>query len=129
MTNVIVLGHGGYAQGVKNNLAMLLGDTEGFYYLDFFQNDNLDDFEKKIDEVLKEIEGNQVLFACDLAGGSPFRLAAVKSAESSDYCTVAGLNAAAYTEMVYNLELSANKLAKMAVDVAKDTIKIFPENE
>ncbi len=129
MTKVIVLGHGGYAEGIKNNLSMLLGDTEGFFYLDFYQNDNLDNFEIKIDEILKKVVGNQVLFACDLAGGSPFRLAAIKSAENCDYCTVAGLNAAAYSEMVYNLNMSAKDLAKMAADVAKDTIKIFPEEE
>lgn len=129
MTKVIVLGHGGYAEGIKNNLSMLLGDTEGFFYLDFYQNDDLNNFGTKIEEILKEVIGNQVLFACDLAGGSPFRLAAVKSAENSDYCTVAGLNAAAYSEMIYNLDMPARKLAEMAIDVAKDTIKIFPEEE
>ena len=41
MTKVIVLGHGGYGTAIKNNLGMLMGELEGFFYIDFNPGDDL----------------------------------------------------------------------------------------
>lgn len=35
MSKVIVTGHGGYATAMRRNLAMLVGELEGFYFVDF----------------------------------------------------------------------------------------------
>ena len=64
MTDVIVIGHGGYGTAMKNNLGMLVGELEGFY-----------------------------------------------------------------SEVSFNLELSALELAEMACDVARETILMFPAKE
>lgn len=129
MTKVIVCGHGGYAEGIKKNLSMLLGETEGFFYIDFYPEEDLSDYEARLDQVIKECGGEQILFACDIAGGSPFRTAAVKSAENPAYCTIAGINTSAYSEMVYNTDMDAKKLALLAADITRETIQIFPCEE
>ena len=42
MSKVIVTGHGGYATAMRRNLAMLVGELEGFYFVDFNEEDSLD---------------------------------------------------------------------------------------
>ncbi|MEM1485826.1 hypothetical protein V6615_13285 [Oscillospiraceae bacterium PP1C4] len=126
MTKVIVIGHGGYGTGVKDNLMMLVGETNGFYFVDFNLADDVNTLEKKIHKIIKRCCESDILFCCDLAGGSPFRLVAVLSAQTPQFVTVAGLNTAAYTELVYNLELSARELGNLAVEVSKSTVIIFP---
>lgn len=45
MSKVIVTGHGGYAtRHACRNLAMLVGELEGFYFVDFNEEDSLDTF-------------------------------------------------------------------------------------
>lgn len=129
MTKVVVLGHGGYGSAIQRNLKMLIGDLEDYYYIDFNEQDDLDILKQKIGETLAQIGENDVLFCCDLAGGSPFREAAMICAEKSNFCCVAGLNTSAYTEMSFNLEMSPFELADLAVEVAKESILRFPPAE
>ncbi len=130
MTNVIVIGHGGYGTAMKNNLAMLVGELEGFRYIDFNPEDSLDILKGRMDEALAQVdEGADVLFACDVAGGSPFRTAATMCLEHPGWAVVAGINTSAYSEVSFNLELSALELAEMACDVARETILMFPAKE
>ncbi len=127
MTKVIVIGHGGYASGVKRNIGMLIGEIKDYSYIDFNEQDDLSILKEKIIHQLSGLDGFDVLFCCDLAGGSPFREAATACLEKENFAVVAGLNTAAYTEMTFNLELSPKELAKLAAEVAKEAILIFPQ--
>lgn len=127
MTKIIVVGHGGYGTAVKNNLGMIVGETEGFLYVDFDLTDDINILEDKLKVAVKSCGDDEILFACDIAGGSPFRQSAMLCVEEPRYRAVAGLNTAAFAEMVYNLELSADELANMAVDVTKSSVMRFPE--
>lgn len=129
MSKVIVTGHGGYATAMKRNLGMLVGEMAGFYFVDFNENDSLDDLQKKLGEVLDGLPGEDILFACDLTGGSPFRTAAMMCMEHPRWAVVAGVNTSAYSEMSFNLELPPAELAKLACDVARETIMMFPAQE
>lgn len=129
MTKVIVTGHAGYATAMKRNLAMLVGELDGFYFVDFNEEDSLEILQGHFNEVLAEIGDDPVLFVCDLAGGSPFRTAAVLSSEHPDWAVVAGINTSAFSEISFNLELSARELAEMACDVTRETILMYPPKE
>ncbi len=129
MTKVIILGHGGYGSAMRRNLSMLIGELEDYSYIDFNEQDDLSVLQEKIADALSKAEGQDVLFCCDVAGGSPFREAATVCAEHPNYCCVAGVNTSAYTEISFNLELSASELADMALEVAKSTMIRFPEAE
>lgn len=129
MTNVVIMGHGGYGSAIKRNINMLIGEPDGYYYIDFNEQDDLAILDGKISDVIAQTGDNNVLFACDLSGGSPFRQAAVLCTEHPNYAVVAGLNTSAYTEMSFNLEdMDALELAEMAAEVARETILIFPQN-
>ena len=129
MTKVIVMGHGGYGTAMKRSLAMLVGELDGFYFLDFNEEDSLEDLNGKLDDLLPELEEEGVLFACDVSGGSPFRTAAERCLQHPGWAVVAGINTSAYSEISFNLELSVQELAEMAVETARDTIMMFPAKE
>ena len=125
MTKVIVIGHAGYGSAMKRNINMLVGDVPDFIFVDFNEQDDLEILKGNIAKALRETEGNDVLFACDLSGGSPFREAALVCTEHENYAVVAGLNTSAYTDMVYSLDLTPNELAEQAADVARSSIMIY----
>ena len=101
---------------------------EDFYYIDFNEEDSLDILQGKLDELLAGIE-DELLFVCDLAGGSPFRTAALFVSEHPDWAVVAGVNTSALSELSFNTELTPAELAKLAIDVTKDTVMVFPPEE
>lgn len=127
MTHVIVMGHGGYGTAIQRNIGMLLGVAQNYHYIDFDETDSLEILREKIEKVLTQVGDESVLFCCDLAGGSPFREAAMICVSHPGYSCVAGLNTTAYTEMTFNLEMSPAELGKMACEVAKESILQFPE--
>ena len=125
MTKVIVIGHAGYASAMKRNINMLVGEVPDFIFVDFNEQDDLELLRGKITKALEETEGCDVLFACDLSGGSPFREAAMVCSENENYAVVAGLNTSAYTDMVYSLDLTPVELAEQAAEVARSTIIVY----
>ena len=126
MTNLIILGHGGYGTAVKNTLAVLLGETDGVLYIDFNKEDDLQALIEKIDGAVDQCTGD-ILFACDIAGGSPFRQCAMRCIDRGDRRAAAGLNIAAYAEMVFNLKLPVEELLELALQSARRSIVRFPE--
>lgn len=129
MSKVIVVGHGGYGSAMKCNLAMLVGELEGFFFLDFNESDSLEDLQAKLDQTLAEAGPEELLFACDVSGGSPFRVTAMLCAEHEDWAVVAGMNTSALSEVSFNLELPARELAQMACEVTRETILMYPPQE
>ena len=43
--------------------------------------------------------------------------------------SVAGVNTSALSELSFNTELTPAELAKLAIDVTKDTVMVFPPEE
>lgn len=128
MKRVVVMGHGGYAEGVKLNLDMLIGHSEHMYFIDLTKEDDLAGFENKVNNLIQSFNDDKVLFACDLLGASPFRVAAMICANNpGKYYTVAGLNTMAFLELSMESDLSIEELANRAIDTAKAAVAKFPE--
>lgn len=129
MTKVIIVGHGGYATAVKRNLNMLVGETPDFLTVDFNEQDDLNILKDNLTKAIEQANTQDILFACDLVGGSPFRECAVLTSEKNTYAVVAGINTAAFSELNFNLELKAMELAELAAEVGKQSIMIYPPKE
>lgn len=126
MVNIIVMGHGGYARGTKENLEMVSGVSNNMHFIDLTKEDSLDILEEKVKKLLDEFGDNQVLFACDIMGASPFRIAAMITAENQErYCTVAGLNAMAYMELAMANDGDVHALAEKAINTTKESVIKF----
>lgn len=128
MTNIVILGHGGYAKGIQGNLKMLMGDLDNFYYLDFLPEEDLEDFKYNLKELVNNHNLKQVVFICDLTGGSPFREACMLSLDNPYMQVVAGVNTAAITEISYMLDQSPLEIAKTCVEVTKGAVLHFSED-
>lgn len=129
MIRIIVLGHGGYAEGVRLNMEMIAGPCESMYFIDLTKEDDLASFQQRVVTLVESFSGDQVLFACDLLGATPFRVAAELSAASDGrYYTVAGLNTMAFLELSMSAEseLSIRELAERSVETTKTAVAIFP---
>ena len=130
MKRVIVMGHGGYAEGVKQNLEMIVGLSNCIHFIDLTKEDDLTSFKSKVDDLLQGFKDDDVLFACDLLGASPFRVAAEFCVNHPEnYYTVAGLNTMALLElsMIEDSELSMKELADRAIDTTRTSVAKFPE--
>jgi PTS system N-acetylgalactosamine-specific IIA component len=128
MKQVVVMGHGGYAEGVRRNLEMIAGEADHMHFLDLMQGEDLSSLEGKVDQLIEELQGEGILFTCDLMGASPFRVAAMRCAKNpGKYITVTGLNTMAYIELNMNSDLSIEKLADRAMETTKKSVEIFPK--
>jgi PTS system N-acetylgalactosamine-specific IIA component len=130
MIRVVVMGHGGYAEGVKQNLEMIIGLSESMYFIDLTKEDDLVSFKAKVDYLVQDFQADEVIFACDLLGASPFRVAAeICVNHPGKYYTVAGLNTMALLEltMIEDSGLSIEELADRAINTTKTAVAKFPE--
>lgn len=130
MKRIVVMGHGGYAEGVRQNLEMIVGQPEHMYFIDLTKEDDLASLENKVKLLLEGFPDDEVLFACDLLGASPFRVAAMQCAENpGKYYTVAGLNTMGFLEISMKTEsdLSIEELANLAIETTKAAVSRFPD--
>lgn len=125
MTKVIIMGHGEYGSMMKSNLQMLIGEINGYYFIDFKADENIDILNNKINEVIKDFKDDKILFACDLTGGTPFRQACLLASENKNYVVVGGLNTTAYAEMAFNLNKTPEELAYIGIEATKGSVQIF----
>lgn len=128
MTEIIVIGHGGYADGVRTNLEMVAGVPEQMRFLNFTKEQERSELEAALDKMLEESEEREVLFCCDLPGATPFQVAAIRTAEHAEkYRTVVGLNQMAYMELAMETgDRTAQELAEQAVETTKESAAMFP---
>lgn len=125
MTKVIIVGHGGYGTSVKNNLGMLMGELENYFYVDFNPEDDSTILNQRLLAAIGPSMDIDVLFACDLTGGSPFRQTCLLAVEHPNFVVVAGINTAGYAEIAYSLDLKPRELAEMAITASKEAISVF----
>ena len=113
MAEIVIIGHGGYAEGVRSNLEMVIGVPESMHFLNFTLGMELDD--------------KEILFCVDLPGATPFQLAAIHTAQNPERCrTVVGLNSMAYMELAMDCSGTPEDLAKHAMETTKDSVLLFP---
>lgn len=128
MVHIVVMGHGGYAEGIKQNIEMITGIPSYMHFVDLTKQDDYEAFERKAKEVVVGLDDEEVLFACDLLGASPFRVAAMLTAENPDkYVTVCGLNTMAFMELGMESDLNAEELADRAIETTKASVAKFPK--
>lgn len=130
MAEIIVIGHGGYADGVRTNIQMIAGVPDNMHFIDFRPEQDREDLEKKLDCMLEQLGNSEVLFCCDLSGATPFQISAMRTAMCAErYCTVAGLNSMAYLEIALDSSGSVFEIAERAVETTKNSVLLFPGKE
>ena len=72
MNYIVITGHGNYATGMKSALELIAGPKDNVLAFDFFKEESEEQFSLKFKDLDKK---NNYLFACDLIGGTPYKVA------------------------------------------------------
>ena len=134
MQIIIITGHNHFASGILSSLTMIAGVKENIYAVDFLDNDNDNTLEEKIKNILKENNDKEVLFACDLMGGTPFKMASKLAFTNDNYEVVAGINLGGLIDT--SMKLNKMNIKELKTSCKEATIKsvislekILPQKE
>ncbi|MGL4388336.1 MAG: PTS fructose transporter subunit IIA [Brevinema sp.] len=131
MGAIIITGHGNFATGIKSMLDLVVGEIENTYFIDFTQDLSSEDLKVKF-LTIYEHENGQVLFLCDIAGGTPFNQAAMlMHSKNKNYGVIGGINIPLILDILDSLEitLNDNSILLHAREIAYENIKIFGEEK
>ncbi|MDO4500805.1 MAG: PTS galactosamine/N-acetylgalactosamine transporter subunit IIA [Erysipelotrichaceae bacterium] len=127
MVGLIVTGHGHFATGLTSSIDLIAGPQENYVAVDFDGNgtDKLEADLKAAFETLKDCEG--ILVFSDLAGGSPFRTAALVSAGIPNVKVLAGTNLPMLCEIAMGRTFinDVEMLVSSALATGKDGVQEF----
>ncbi|WP_119326685.1 PTS sugar transporter subunit IIA [Companilactobacillus musae] len=124
---LIVTGHGNYATGIESTVKLLAGGLTGVSFIDFTGDMDEKSLSKKFVEEIKN--DDQIVFICDLLGGTPFK-EAVKLSMSSDkeISVTCGCNVGSIMEIglqLANYNGSSKELADKIVSISQNQTKVF----
>lgn len=124
MNNIIVLmGHGNYATGLESTIGSIVGPTVDINYIDFLEEDSSETLMVKAKKVVDENKGNNIVFICDIIGGTPFNTAVKISLEKDGIGVVGGCNVNAIIEMIMAKDLyELEELLDELVDRTKKSV-------
>lgn len=125
-TKFIITGHGNYATGFQSTIELLLGKNEDIYYIDFLLADNDITLKEKMSEVISQNPDSQILFICDILGGTPYKIAAEIANFNDRIELVVGCNIMSIIEGSFQKDnLALEDLANFIVESSKNTTMKF----
>lgn len=94
MIGIILSTHGPMAQSIQSSMEMIAGAQEGIRSVCFIDGEGTEELSAKLTAAIEELAADQILILCDLAGGSPYNVAAMISGQRTDkeIRVIAGLN-------------------------------------
>jgi PTS system N-acetylgalactosamine-specific IIA component len=121
MKKVIILsGHGNFATGIQSSIEFLAGRNEDIYYIDFLVNDTEVLLKEKFNSILDKNTESQVLFICDILGGTPFKTAAEIANENEAIEVVAGCNVGSIIQTLLEKDsISIGRLADNIINLSR----------
>lgn len=129
----IVCGHGNYGTGFQSSIELLLGKNTDIHYIDFLVEDNDITLKEKMLEIINQNSNSQILFICDIIGGTPYKLAAEIANYNDNIEVIVGCNIMSIIEGSFQKDnFSLEDLASFIVESSKNsTIKFekIKENE
>ena len=130
MVGIILASHGAFAEGIKESAQMIFGDQEKFEAVVLKPSMGPDEFRANLEEAVKKVDSEQILFLCDLWGGTPFnQSSAIFDGHEENWAIVAGLNLPMVIEALSErfTSESSHKIAQVIINSAKDGIKGKPD--
>lgn len=131
MNNIIILmGHGNYATGIKSTIRLIVGPTVGVNYIDFLEEDSSETLMEKAIKVVEKNKESNIVFICDILGGTPFNIAVKISSENENIGVVAGCNISAIIEMIMTKDsFELEELTDQLVNITKNSVLKYKASE
>jgi PTS system N-acetylgalactosamine-specific IIA component len=127
MKNIIVItGHAHYATGLLSSFEMIAGKNNDIIALDFVGND----ISKEYEEIILKNTYDNILFICDLVGGTPFKEAQKISYDRDNIEVVVGCNLGSLLEIsMIKDSLNLNDLVSKIISSSQKNIIHFDKNK
>jgi len=126
MKKIIVTGHGHYATGLKSTIELLAGKNNDVYFIDFLEEDSDATLKQKFEAIIQENQESEILFFCDLVGGTPYKTAVILAYENKGMEVVAGCNVGALLDAVLTKEnFGITELAEHVISVSQSSMGRF----
>jgi mannose/fructose-specific phosphotransferase system component IIA len=72
MIGIVLISHGEMAKGIYSSASMFVSQLNQVNYLALWPGDNPDDFQKKLETMIQEVDsGDGVFILADMLGGTP----------------------------------------------------------
>lgn len=73
MIGICIITHGEFAEGIKNSVEMIAGETKNLKTLGLFEGQVIEEFQDQAFEMIKQLDhGEGVLVFVDMFGATPF---------------------------------------------------------
>lgn len=129
MIGILLVGHGKYATGLKENVRTIIGDVKKCYAIDFINEDSPEELDMKIKSAIKELNDEDgVIIFLDLLNGTPFNTCAKYAIDNKKIKLVYGANAPMILDTIMKIQYSNDDLeeaVKNAIEVGKEQIGLF----
>ena len=113
---IIITGHNHFASGILSSLTMIAGAKDNVFAVDFLSNDNDLSLEGKFNKIISDNKDSEILFVCDLMGGTPFKVTSKLAFTNDNYEVVTGINLGGLID-------TSMKLDKMSIGELKTSCK------
>lgn len=123
---MIVSGHGGFATGLQSSIELLAGPNEDVYFIDFTVDDTGATLKEKYINVINASSDSEILFICDILGGTPFKTAAEIANDKDNMEVVVGCNVGSIIEAILQKDtMTLDQLAEEIVRISKQSTVWF----
>ena len=95
---------------------MIAGSKDNVFAVDFLSDDNDKSLEGKFNKIIDENKDSEILFVCDLMGGTPFKVTSKLAFTNDSYEVVTGINLGGLID-------TSMKLDKMSIGELKISCK------
>ena len=113
---IIITGHNNFASGILSSLTMIAGAKDNVFAVDFLSDDNDESLESKFNKIISDNKDSEILFVCDLMGGTPFKVTSKLAFTNNNYEVVTGINLGGLID-------TSMKLDKMSIGELKISCK------
>ena len=113
---IIITGHNHFASGILSSLTMIAGAKDNVFAVDFLSDDNDLSLEGKFNKIISDNKDSEILFICDLMGGTPFKVTSKLAFTNNNYEVVTGINLGGLID-------TSMKLDKMSIGELKISCK------
>ena len=113
---IIITGHNNFASGILSSLTMIAGSKDNVFAVDFLSDDNDLSLEGKFNKIISDNKDSEILFVCDLMGGTPFKVTSKLAFTNDSYEVVTGINLGGLID-------TSMKLDKMSIGELKTSCK------
>jgi PTS system N-acetylgalactosamine-specific IIA component len=123
---IVISGHGHFAAGIQSSIELLAGKNEDVCFIDFLVNDTDVTLKEKFNILLNQNPDSQVLFVCDIFGGTPFKTAAELWKDNENIEVVAGCNVGSIIQAIFQRDsVSLGQIAENIINSSKrSTIRL-----